>query len=187
MSLLLQEIEKHIRLTDELREVIESSFQFEKIQKGDALLKEGHYCRHLYFLEKGTIRNYYHNDKQEISTWFYKEGSFFTSWYGFYTQYPGYEAIEALEDSEVYSIHYDEYQKLMNKHLLFERFARLMAQEHIALVDVFTRGYMFLSAKEKYDLILDYFPDIEQRVKLGQLASFLGISQETLSRVRGTK
>jgi hypothetical protein len=52
---------------------------------------------------------------------------------------------------------------------------------------MYSKGYMFLSAKDKYQLLNEYFPNIELRVKLGQIASFLGISQETLSRIRAGK
>ena len=77
--------------------------------------------------------------------------------------------------------------KLIHEYRQFEGFARLLAEEQITFTDQFFKGYMFLSAMEKYQLLLQYFPDIELRVKLTYIASFLGISRETLSRIRAQK
>ncbi len=62
-----------------------------------------------------------------------------------------------------------------------------LIEEQLVYIDTYSKGYMFLSAKEKYDKLLSFFPDIDQRANLGYIASMLGISQETLSRIRGEK
>ena len=69
----------------------------------------------------------------------------------------------------------------------FERFGRKMYEQQLAYLDAFYKGYLFMTAKERYDLLLSVFPDVTQRVNLGHIASFLGISQETLSRIRAKK
>lgn len=84
----------------------------------------------------------------------------------------------------MYAITYDKYQKLIADFPAFGNFARLLAEEALAFLDYFSKSWSFLSASEKYALLQQYFPNIEQRVKLGQIATFLGISQETLSRIR---
>jgi len=66
----------------------------------------------------------------------------------------------------------------------FERFGRILMEEQLAFIDYYFKGVLFMTAKEKYSLLLSYFPDITQRVNLGHIASFLGITQETLSRLR---
>lgn len=187
MISLLSAISEKTTISDDLKTAVEKAFERIKLPKGEILLSDGKHCKHLYFLESGTIRSYYMTDGLEVTTWFYKEDSFFSSWFSFYSCQPGYETIEVLEESVAYRIHHDAYEALLNQFPMFERFARVLAQEQVALIDSFSKGYMFLSAKEKYELTLQYIPDIEQRVKLGQLASFLGISQETLSRVRAKK
>ncbi len=184
MTSLFDSIQKRINLTDELKKEIEFFFNREEIKNKEEILREGQYCKKLYFLESGTVRTYYFHQDKEVSSWFYKEGLYFTSWYSFYTSNAGYESIDVLEDSVVYSITHDNFIKLINKSQEFERFARLLAEEQIAYTDQFFKGFMFYSAKEKYQLLLAYFPDIELKVKLGYIASFLGISRETLSRIR---
>ena len=112
---------------------------------------------------------------------------FLTSWYSFYSQVQSFEYIETLEDSVVYAIDYTQYQKLLEQFPSMERFGRLLAEEQMAFLDNFSKGYMFLTAKEKYQLLLSIYPNVELHVKLGHIASFLGISQETLSRIRARK
>lgn len=186
MDALIQFIQQKIHADDELIKEIELAFKREEFKSGESLLRAGQYCKKLYFLESGTAHTFYfHNDK-EVTSWFYKSGLFFTSWYSFYSQDAGYESIEALEDTVVYSITYENYYNLIKKFSLFERFGRLLAEEQITFVDQFYKGFAFLSAREKYELLLLYFPDIELRVKLTYIASFLGISRETLSRIRAS-
>lgn len=151
------------------------------------VLSDGQTCRKLYFLEKGTLRTFYYHMERDITSWFYKEGNLMSSWYSFYNQTPGFEYIETLEDTTLWAISYQKYQQLLQRSFEFQQFGRLLAEEQVAFIDYYSKGYMFLSAKEKYNLLIAHFPDIELRVKLGHIASYLGISQETLSRIRAGK
>ncbi|MCP4438612.1 MAG: Crp/Fnr family transcriptional regulator [Aureispira sp.] len=187
MERLLENISSKVPLSKDLEETIIAKFKLEEFPKNQLLLKEQQYCRRLYFLEEGTVRTFYYEKEKDISSWFYNEGHFFASWYSFYSQQPSFEYIESLEESKIYSIDYFEYQKLLETIPAFERFGRLLAEEQTAFIDLYSKCYMFLSAKERYNLLLHNFPDIELRVKLGYIASFLGISQETLSRIRSRK
>lgn len=187
MESLVKQISLKVNLSPQLKQAIEAAFVCEEIPRKVQLLKEFQYCQKLYFLAKGTVRTFYYHNEKEITSWFYNEHTFFSSWYSFYTQQASFEYIETMEDCLVYSIHYEKYQKLLEQYAHFERFGRLLAEEYTAFIDQYSKGYMFLSAKEKYQLLLDYFPDIELRVRLGDIASFLGITQETLSRIRAQK
>ncbi len=187
MQSLLQYISTRCFIDPKLRERIEDYFNRTEIRKGDILLNHNKIAGKLWFIETGLIHNYYYHDGKQISSWFYPENQFVTSWYSFYLQKPGFEIIESLEDSVLYTINYQNYQKLIADFPAFGNFARLLAEDMLAFLDYFSKSWSFLSASEKYQLLQDYFPNIEQRVKLGQIASFLGISQETLSRIRSKK
>ncbi|BDS15305.1 Crp/Fnr family transcriptional regulator [Aureispira anguillae] len=187
MEELIQQIASKIKLSPELKASIKELFIEQKVPKKTQLLREFQYCQNLYFLSKGTVRTFYYHEDKIITSWFYNEGNFFSSWYSFYLQKPSFEYVEVVEDSTIYKISYDNYQLLLDRHSDFERFGRLLAEEYTAFIDQYSKGYMFLSAKERYQLLLTYFPDIELRVKLGDIASFLGITQETLSRIRSRK
>ncbi len=184
MEKLLEQIQRRTTLSDELKAAIEQEFEKQECSKSKLVLKEHQYCRKLYFLENGTARTFYYHDGKEVTSWFYRESQFFSAWYSFYNQQQSFEYIEVLEGAIIYSIDYDRYQFLLKTSPFFERFGRKLAEEQTAFIDQFSKGFMFMTAKEKYDLLLEYMPDITLRVNLGHIASFLGITQETLSRIR---
>ena len=107
-----------------------------------------------------------------------------TSWNSFYIQQQATDYIEATEDSVIESISFQKLQLLYEKFPELERFGRLVIEEKIVGIDMFYQGFYFLSAKEKYQLLTETFPGIDQRANLGHIASMLGITQETLSRIR---
>ena len=188
MTALLQYISKRAFLSPELHERLKSDFEKIVVKKGEILLKENATAKYLYFIQKGVLSNYYFlDDGRKVNSWFYNEHYFVTSWSSFYQQKSSFEIIEAIEDCELYRLSYSDFQKLIADFPAFNNFARLLAEEMLSFIDEFSRGWSFLTAKEKYHRVLAYFPDIELRVKLGLISSFLGISQETLSRVRAGK
>ena len=184
MQNLLQEISQRCFLSPELRHRLLSDFEEVKFEKGGKILTQSSKANYLYFVEKGVLHNYYYHEGKQISSWFYAENDFITSWHSFYGQKPSFEEIECLEDCVLYRISYKKYQSLIADFPAFGNFARLLAEEMLTFLDEFSKGWSFQTAKEKYELLLAYFPNIELRVKLGHIASFLGISQETLSRIR---
>lgn len=186
-DLLKANIESRIHLPPDVIALVLDAFETKSVKKGTQLLQAGSTCRNLYFMEKGVARTYAESPEREVSSWFYPENQFVTSWYSFLQQQPSFEYIEMIEDGVINSISYQALQGLYNSHSEVERFGRLMVEEQLAFIDYFSRGYLFMTAKEKYDLLNSYFPDITMRVKLGHIASFLGITQETLSRIRSQK
>ena len=184
MQNLLQYISTRAFVDTSLKNRIQEDFELLEVSKGHKLLTQDTCSRKLYFIEQGVLHNYYYHDGRQVTSWFYAENQFVTAWYSFYSQKPSFEEIEVLEDCKLYAISFRKYQKLIADFPSFGNFARLLAEESLSFLDYFSKGWSFLSAKEKYDLLKSHFPNIEQRVKLGQIASFLGISQETLSRIR---
>ncbi len=184
MEELLSLIAARTTVGPDLEQAITDAFQVEQFAEGDMLLSEDRYCRKLYFIQSGMARTFHYHDGKDVSTWFYDRGHFLTSWYGFLKQQPSLESIEVVEDLQALTITFERYNQLVEGHLDFERFTRRLMEDQIAFLEYFYQGFMFLSAKEKYDQLLQHFPDITLRVKLGHIASFLGITQETLSRIR---
>lgn len=187
MQQLLQYISTRAYLNAELRSRIINDFEPIKAKKGEKLLVEGKKSDYLYFVDKGILHNYYFQEDRQVTSWFYAENQFITSWFSFYSQKPSFEEIECLEDCSLYRISYSKYQKMIADFPAFNNFARLLAEEMLSFLDQFSKGWSFLSAKEKYQLLISYYPDIILRVKLGSIASFLGISQETFSRIRSIR
>ncbi|MGB0523313.1 MAG: Crp/Fnr family transcriptional regulator [Flammeovirgaceae bacterium] len=187
MEELISFIQQTNNTSREAAKLIVENFEPEVIPKKSIILKEHQYCRKLYFIKKGLVRTFYYFQGNDVSSWFYSEGYFFTAWFSFYSQKPSIENIQALENTEVLSINYTAYQKLLNQHPSIEHFGRKLAEGQLAFIDEYSKGYMFLSAQDRYRMLIEYFPDIELRVKISDIASFLGITRETLSRIRAKK
>ncbi len=187
MSAFVDYIGNYISLSTDLAEDLQESLQVDSYDKGHILLNEGRVCHRLFLLETGTARTFYYRDGKDITSWIYPEQLPFTSWSSFLSGKPSFEYIEILEDASVQSITAAQLENLYDKHPGFERFGRRLMEEQLHFLDQFYKGYLFMTAREKYDLLHSFFPDVTLRVNLGHIASFLGVSQETLSRIRRKK
>jgi len=154
------------------------------LQKGSILSTEGKVCNHVYFLESGCLRGFYNLDGKEITYWFGFENSFVTSFFSFISRKPAVENIQLIEDCTLWAIHYNELQMLYNKHADIERLGRIMHERYYVMLEERFVANHFKEARERYENLLSTAPHILQRVPLGYIASYLGITQETLSRIR---
>ncbi|MCK8520198.1 Crp/Fnr family transcriptional regulator [Aquimarina sp. D1M17] len=184
MNPFIKYIKQYVTISEITEKEILSILLKENVSKGHVFLEEGSICNRIYFIIEGTLRTYFYQNGKDITYWIYPENMMVTSWHSYILRKPSLEYIEATENATVLSINYIEWQELYEKHPQLERFGRLMIEEQMALLDDFYKGYYLLSAKEKYELLVRSFPSITQRTNLGHIASMLGISQETLSRIR---
>lgn len=187
MEPLIHQLKTYTPVSEALKSALQTAFSEKTVTKGTEIIREGQYCRHFYFIEKGLFRSYFLHEGKERTYWFHAEDQFFTAWYSFYLTRPSFETVEAVEPSTVYAISKTDFDALADTHREFGRFARLFIQNHYAMMDYATKIFQDLSAKEKYAMLLESMPSIDQRARLGDIASFLGMSQETLSRLRGKK
>jgi CRP-like cAMP-binding protein len=182
---LIRHIQTFAALSSEAQAAIEAGFEELVLPKNEFLLTEGKTCRHLYFLTQGAIRGYYTLEGKEITHWFAFENDFVTSLHSFITGEPAVENIQSLEGSILYAISREKLTTLLNDFHEIERVVRMVYEKYyIRLEDRFLNA-QFKTAAERYEKLLQETPHILERVSLGQVASYLGISQETLSRVRG--
>lgn len=170
--------------SDELQDIV-SHFEEEIIPKNTLLIREGQVCRKLYYVKEGMGRSYYlKDDGKEVTQWFFNEGKFMTSVDSFFQQSPSLYYLETLEDSIVYSISNTQMDFLLSKYHKMEQIARLASIEMLSKVVNKLNAIQFQTARERYEYMLAEFPDISYRVPLGHVASYLGMTQETLSRIR---
>jgi CRP-like cAMP-binding protein len=154
------------------------------LAKNELLLSEGRICRHLYFLEKGAIRGFYNLDGKEITHWFGFENDFVTSFHSFITGEPALENIQLMEGSVLWAIPKETLNELLSKHHEVERLVRIAYEKYYIRLEERFVNAQFKTATERYENLLQHSPFILERVPLGFIASYLGISQETLSRIR---
>ncbi|HZY79228.1 MAG TPA: Crp/Fnr family transcriptional regulator [Cyclobacteriaceae bacterium] len=184
MQSLLHHISQYSPLDAPSIEALRTSLQKKHLAKGDFLTTEGKICDHVYFLEKGCLRGYYNLDGKEVSYWFALENNFVTSFYSFISRHPCVENIQAVEDCVMWGISHKQLQSLYDKSPGIERLGRVMIERYYMMLEErFARNH-FKEARERYDNLMTHSPEILQRIPLRYIASYLGITQETLSRIR---
>ena len=130
------------------------------------------------------MRGYYTLDGKEITHWFGFENDFVTSFHSFTTQEPAVENLQLLEGSILWSISKDTLTELFNRFHDIERLVRIAYEKYYIRLEERYVNAQFKTAAERYHQLLQEAPHIPERVPLGHIASYLGISQETLSRIR---
>ena len=186
-SVLINYLNSVYPLSTALAEKINSIIQVKEVNKKDFLLKEGQVSNYIYFIEKGFIRSYYINNGKEITAWFMGENDFIISVNSFYKREPSYEYIQAIEDSTVHYIHYDELEKLYKDFIEFNIIGRVLTTHYYMLSEERVHNMRWQTAEDKYNFLLTKHPEIFRKAPLNQIASYLGIALETLSRKRAKK
>jgi CRP/FNR family transcriptional regulator, anaerobic regulatory protein len=187
MELIFQFLNSIYPLSRPLYEHLLNIVNTKEIKKKEYLLRTGKVCKNIYFIEKGLIRCFYLNGEKEISSWFMKEGDVITSIKSFYEQIPSYESIQALENSIVHYISYDEIQIIYKTYLEFNFISRVLTEKYYALCDERLYSTKMKQASDRYKYLMDHHPEIIQRVPSMYISSYLGISLETLSRIKNRK
>ena len=158
-----------------------------EIPKKEFILKEGRICYNIYFVKKGLLRCYYFKDDKEICAWFMKETDIIFSVESFLNQVPSRENIQAIEDCTLYFIEYEELQYLYHHCPEFNFVGRVLTEKYYQLSEQRLYSLRMQKALERYNFILNHFPQIILRVPSKYIASYLGITEETLSRIRAFK
>lgn len=184
MQELLTHLQNYSQLSAATLEVLPDCFEKVTLSKHEFLLREGRVCRHLYFLEAGALRGFYNLDGKEITHWFGFEKDFVTSFHSFITGEPAVENIQLLEGSILWAISKESLTSLLDKHHEVERLVRIAYEKYYIRLEERFVNAQFKTASERYEDLLLHTPHILERVPLGFIASYLGISQETLSRIR---
>ncbi len=149
------------------------------------LINEGNIASNIYFIESGLLRTYHLLDGKEISTYFACDKQFISTYASFVSQTPSFEYLEAIENSAVYALSFKSLTELYKGSSKFEKLGRVLAEKNYMCVLDRTLSMQTKTAKQKYlDFIKEYPKKIVQRVPQHQIASFLGIAPESLSRIR---
>ena len=183
-SLFIQHLSQLITISSELEKALIANTTKIRVEKNTDLVGINERSDHLYFIEKGLIRGYYFYNGKEITNWFAQEEEFATCFYSFVANKPSFECIETLEDCELVSIPLKTLQTLYLDFPETERIGRIITENYYIKLEERVLNIQFKTAKERYQKLITKKPLLLQRVSLGQIASYLGITQETLSRIR---
>lgn len=177
-------IASFVRLSEESREALAPVLRPMELPKGHSLLRPGGVCKHFYFIGKGLSRTYYFKDGKDVTDWISTEGSIAVSIISFLTHQPDIRGIELLEPSSLLAISHTDLEQLYMRFHDIERLGRLLISAGIIQLQQRFDDLHFATAHERYQKLIATTPSLINRVPLGMIASYLGITQETLSRIR---
>ena len=185
--LLIEHFSQYIHLSDDLKKNLQQRLHPRMFKKGELIHDSDKICTHSYFIIKGLVRTYYLKEGIEISEYFSSELEWVNSPKSFIGRTKDIYNIDCLEPTEVYSIYVEDLVYLFNQYPEMERYARLsMGHVFGHLMERIT-SQRFTTAKEKHEHFYKTYQDIYHRIPLGMIASYLGITQSTLSRLRSLK
>lgn len=184
-EVLFKKLDEKISLTVEEKELSKTFFLPKKLRKKQYLLQEGDVCKYTAFVEKGILRSYTIDNKgSEHVVQFAFDGWWIGDQYSFLTGEPSTFNIDALEDVELLLLSKDAEERMMEKIPKMERYFRILLQNSLVSMQQRIAGSLSKNAEERYSELILSCPTIPRRVPQHMMASFLGITPETLSRIR---
>ncbi|WP_415327103.1 Crp/Fnr family transcriptional regulator [Chryseobacterium sp. MMS23-Vi53] len=152
--------------------------------KNFCLMESDKVIPHIYFIKKGIVRAYASTEDKNITFWFGSEGETVVSMKSYVEDKPGYENIELLEDCELYKLETENLRKLFNEDIHIANWGRKFAERELVKTEELIISRQFKTSLERYKDLMKYKSDLIKRVQLGHIASYLGITQVSLSRIR---
>lgn len=176
------------KMLEEVNEDTWQSFaeklQVRRVAKGQLVLKPGLVCRHVSFVNKGLLRSYYLVDGKEIVTAFFPENCYFSDYESFLSRKPAVMYSEALEDSEIVDICYEDLQALYDSNRQVERVGRMVAEDLFVHLSNKISSFLLDTPEQRYLRFMEEWAHVAQRVPQYMIASYLGFTPEALSRIR---
>ncbi|MBK6266077.1 Crp/Fnr family transcriptional regulator [Marivirga sp. S37H4] len=179
--------EQYSPLTDNCRSDLCNLLRIQTIPKNTVLVKEGQFANKTYFIVKGCLRAYYLKEGKDITDWLAFDNEFINSINSYFLEVPSPHFIETLESTKLIEFCKKDVETLLDKYPDFDRLLRIAVTKVMLQLQQRIVSIQFETAIQKYESLLIQRPDITARVPLTHIASFLGITLETLSRIRNIK
>lgn len=155
-----------------------------KISRGDFLVANGEICDSIFYMKTGALRGFISEDNKEVTTWLTVEGEIVATISGFLLQISTMENIQAIEDCDMIGIRFEDLERLYLQYPSFNIVGRKITEQYYMYAE--NRAYItrLHDAQKKYEIFMRLYSHLLNRIPLKYIASFLGITLETLSRVR---
>jgi len=184
----MTELETHIKnyfgAADDELATIGSFFHLDSLEKDEFFLRKGRRSDRMGFLRSGIVREFVVVDEKEVTKWISTEGYFIVDLSGFLFQHPARWNLQALTHCELYIIELDDYRKLGSLVPRWTELEKLFLSRCFAVLEDRVISHLSMSAEERYHQLFAYNKEIFNQVPLQYLASMLGMTPETFSRIR---
>lgn len=182
---LIQQLKQITDLSHACEEEIKQRAKKQVVERGEIIHAAGEVCKKLFFIDSGLLRFFYYDaEGKEVTYHFFEENHFTSIINSYYHKAPSFYNIQSLENSTLYVLYFSEFEEMLERFPELESVYSYVLREFLMVAEHRILAFQFYSAEERYQDLLQNQPSIIQRAPLGHVASFLGISQATLSRVR---
>jgi CRP-like cAMP-binding protein len=184
ISNIISGIRRYYPVADTSIALLATCFVEGRYPKGHLLTRPGIKDYYVYLIEEGCTRTYFSADGKDVTNWFSSEGDITFSSTSLYHKEPAYEYIEVLEDARIYTIPIEQLDKLYAADIDLANWSRVIHQEALLKMQTLRLDRLMLTARERYEKFCHENPTLLNRVNLGHIASYLGITQPYLSALR---
>lgn len=187
MNNIIRKIKDLYPVSDSALKALTDGFEQVCFPAKTQIIRAGVFDRNVYFIESGITRSYIQHDGKDITTWFSLEGDAVCGSWDLYRHKAGFEYVETLENTIAYAVSIEWLDELYRSYMDIANWMRILQQENFLRLQDNHICRLTLSAKDRYTLFRKEYPELLQRVNLGYIASFLGVTQQSLSRIRADK
>lgn len=180
-------LQDKVSFSRDVSEEVDALFVRKEYNKGHQLLPVNNRSEKLYFIESGLARSYYYKDQKDITYLFFGENKFYLSIHNVFYGTPAPYGLELLEKSVICTVEYAAIAGCIDRSPGLQNFSRMLLVELLKEASDRIHAIQFQSARERYESLLHTHPDILLRAPLGHIASYLGITQQTLSVIRAAR
>lgn len=181
---IMKAVSRYTVLNAREEEIFKSAFAYREVPKNFLLINEGETARDLYFINKGLLRLFYSKEGEYKTAFIFRENLFATSYLSFLQQSPGFQMLETLEDSELLVISKEEMENLYSKIPAINYMTRKIAEERFINCQMILSSFLLDTPEERYRKFAEKNGDLLLRVSHNIIASYLGITPVSLSRIR---
>lgn len=184
MNNIIKKIKEYYPVSDSSLDILRHNFKRHFFPAKTIIIEANRLDKQIYFIEKGMTRSYILHNGKEVTTWFSMEGDIACGSWDLYHNRAGFEYVETLENTLAYSISIETLNNLYNIRIDIANWMRILQQENFLKLQDIHISRLNLSAQERYEKLIKEYPDILLRANLGYISTFLGITQQSLSRIR---
>jgi len=175
-------------ITDDEIYFLDSVFTEKKYSKNEIVVKKNQVCNDIFFIDRGVLKTYFidENNKEAING-IAIDNNFCTSVSSFVNQTPSSEIIEALEDTILITISFSDFKELINRYPVYKDIYVKILEDYLTFMTWRIESVMLMDSVERYKTLMKIFPKLFLRVSNHDIAKYLGMSPETLSRIKSKR